>query len=204
LKTKTPEAKVIKGEVKEDDLKKHPLYLEIEQQYNKLSSSYQEDIERAKKEVEESFASRYVTDSVVKTAFAQLTNLKPVLPKNETAKNLYMNAFEDKLRKFKYQKSGDITLVLDPETGNRLDKNNGHPWSADEFINDMIRKSFDLEIIDDKGSPGGKGSSEGPGKVKKVGKWSSTYDIMIAKQKGEITPQEAREAKAAFLASQGG
>ena len=158
LKSEFEKSKASAGKSKltDDDVKKHPVFIDFEK--------------RAKKEKEEAIAAKenefthFKTGiertnklSIVKTkAVDVFTSLNPILSKvpaiAENQKKMFLREFDN----FGYEIAEDGDIVILNEKGERLENKNSYPITFPEFVKTKAESLFEFAVQDAKGGTGNK------------------------------------------------
>lgn len=145
----------------EDDVKKHPAYLN-------LQDSLAKQIQETEKTWQEKYANletthkRDVTVSGIKNkAFSILDSLNPVYPGSETVKNNLKNTFASTFERFDYQEVDGRTLIL--ENGKVKEDQHGNRVDLESFIKDTAAGYFEFKQNNGGGNSGGGGDDGGKG-----------------------------------------
>lgn len=142
--------------ISDDDIRKHPLFLEIEksripvQDFEKLKEEY----EAYKNQVQRS----QIYGNVKNSAWEIVAKMNPVMSENPVVAETRRQDFLSKLDGFEYEiNSGNILPVKD---GKRLEDAHGNAITFEAHIKDLAQKNFDFSKQTPKGNagndPGGK------------------------------------------------
>lgn len=162
------EAKAKPSELEEDKVKTHPAY-------TKREKELLAQITAKEKEVADKLAERDAKDqrertlSKVKQRAEELKSvLKPVLPDDEKIAKSQLRLLDLDINAVEFETDEDGTVLLKKD-GKRLEKDNGHPMSLDEYLEGAIRSNFQIQVSDKKGSAGDptKGTVKGAVALKK-------------------------------------
>lgn len=148
-----------------DDVKKHPLFLELEasktEEIEKLATEYDAKIEG----LETGYQKSQTLKDLKKRAITLLDAKKPVLPKDAVAasnqKELFANIFDA----YEYQKDGEKTLVL--EDGKRKEDAHGNPIYFEDLVDTTSSQYFEFQKQNKKGTPGEESGQGGGNAVPK-------------------------------------
>lgn len=169
------------GEITEDAIKKHPLYINT---VEKLSSekeaavlAVQGEFDNFKSELK----NKETFSSVASKAIDVFNSLKPVLSTDATKAKRQMEDFVTKLKEFDYEIQGDKIIVL--KDGKIHEDSHGNRIPFEKIIKEKADMYYDFHATDPKSSPGN-GKPEGDGAAKKfevvVPKTEQDYAAAIA------------------------
>ncbi len=163
------ESKAKPSELEEDKVKTHPAYTKREKEL--LGQLTAKEKELADKLAErDAKDQRERTLSKVKQRAEELKGvLKPVLPEDETIAKKQLRLLDLDINAVDYETDEDGTILLKDKEGKRLEKDNGHPMTVDEYLEAAIRGNFPIQVSEKKGSAGdpSKGTVKGAVALKK-------------------------------------
>lgn len=139
-----------KKEVTEDDIKRHPLFIDLESksiskdQYDKL----QQDFETYKREQARNTTMSVITDK----AWAVVAAKNPILSENPTVAENRRKDFLSKFCTYDYDFQDDKIVIL--KDGKRLEDAHGNLKQFDNFVMELAEMNFDFRKQDDKGNAG--------------------------------------------------
>lgn len=170
-------AKGSKGsKLTDDDVKKHPLYLQLESsrvpkdEYDKLRTEY----EGFKKNTQrESILSR-IRDKAWEIVAAK----NPIMSENQAVATNRKNDFLQKFNAFDFEEQDGQILVL--QEGKRLEDAHGNPRQFSSFVLDMASLNFDFRAQEDKGNGGNKGGG-GPAIITETPRTKAELNAVLDK-----------------------
>lgn len=180
-----------KIKITDDDVKKHPLYLDLEKsriakaEYDALKGEYDEfktNIERDKK-----------FSSIKETASSLLDSMKPIISENPAVAKTRKDDFLKKFESFDYQKDGDDTIILNPD-GSRKEDKHGNPVTLEDFVKEIASLNYDFPKQDDKGN----GGADDDGKKSFNFSVPKNDEEYVAAVRGAKTPEERIAIKTAY------
>lgn len=180
-------------QVTDDDIKKHKSYLELEKNYNKVLEDLPSKIEAAKNEVLTEYQKKERIAKAKGLGLPVFEKMKPILPEDAQIRKkqvdtLLLNDFE----KFDYQFEGDEILVIDPDTGKRLENAYKQPITFENFVSGIAQKGFAFMKSDPKQSTGSKpGQSNPAGGNVTVPKDMAEYRKLMADKSISIEDKKA-------------
>ena len=145
-----------KGKVKEltdDEIKKHPTFLDYERKWKKEK----EEAVTAKENEFVTFRSQIERSEKINKVRARANDIfgvmKPILPadvtKAEKQKILFFKQFDE----YDYEISNDKDIFMIKD-GKRLENSNGYPILLDDFVKERIQDVYELQKQDAKGGTG--------------------------------------------------
>ena len=153
-----------KGELTDDDVKKHPVYLNTEKSFKKQIADQKTEYENKLTELQTK-AQRESTFSVVKeNANAILDGLNPILSKNPKVAGTIRNQFLAELQGYDFEKQADGTWLVTKD-GKVLEDGHGHSKSFEDIIKATAENYFDFQENNGGGNAGNQndGGSGGSG-----------------------------------------
>lgn len=149
-----------KSKLTDDDVKKHPLYLELEKakktEVETLKTEYETKI-KAELDSREYERLLGTVDQEADKIFATLGT--PVLPEDATiAQKHKQKLLFDELRGFKFQKNGDDVIVL-KQDGTRVEDKAGNAKSLKDIVAEIAKGNFVFKASEDRKSAGNGGDS---------------------------------------------
>ena len=151
-----------KGELTDDDVKKHPVYLNAEKTFKKQFADQKTDYETKLSELQTK-AQRESTFSVVKeNANAVLEGLKPILSKNPKVAGTIKNQFLSELQGYDFEKQADGTWLVTKD-GKVIEDGHGHSKSFEDIIKATAENYFDFEENNGGGNAGNQDENGGSG-----------------------------------------
>lgn len=148
------------GEITEDAIKKHPLYINT---VEKLSSEKEAAVQSVQGEFDKfksELKNKETFSSVASKAMDLFNGLKPILSSDAAKAKHQMEDFVSKLKGYEYEIQGDKVIVL--KDGKVLEDDHGNRIPFDKIVKETANKYYDFHVTDPKSSPGnGKAGSEG-------------------------------------------
>jgi hypothetical protein len=149
-----------KSKLTDEDVKKHPLYLELEKakktEVETLKTEYETKI-KAELDSREYERLLGTVDQEADKIFATLGT--PVLPEDATiAQKHKQKLLFDELRGFKFQKNGDDVIVL-KQDGTRVEDKAGNAKSLKDIVAEIAKGNFVFKASEDRKSAGNGGDS---------------------------------------------
>ena len=152
------------GDITEETLKTHPLYLKLEgkqkqafdEKYESLKSEYEgfkTDIERKR-----------AMQGVKAKAKESFLSLNPVLSEDKAKADKQIDLFLRGLDEYGYVVDGDTFIVTKGD--DRLEDAHGNPIKIEDFVADRAKEYFDFKQQTDRQSPGNRSDVGGSAKKK--------------------------------------
>lgn len=144
------ENKKTKSALTDDDIKKHPLYRQLEkervpkEEYEKVISEFDDYKSQA--------ARREVLAQVKPKVWGVVTGMNPKLPTDQKVAETYRNAFLSVFDSYDYQIENDDVLVL--KDGKRVEDNFGNPLKFEDFVKSNASNYFEFNKQEAKGGAG--------------------------------------------------
>lgn len=132
-----------KGEVTEDDVKKHPAYQSLESKYKTDLKKKEEEWSGKLEEIQEGYKKKEVFGSVKNKALVLLDSLKPVLPSNANVAANQKEWFVRDLEGYEYDTQGDRIVVM--KDGKVLEDKHGHSIGFDDFVKSTASNFFEFQ-----------------------------------------------------------
>lgn len=166
-----------KPKLTDDEVKKHPIYLELEKNSvtKERYETLQGEFDGFKKNQEKSEKLSRVNEFVLR----ELELLKPVVSENAEVRINRQKDFLAKFEQWDYQlQDGADPLILDAE-GNRIEDGHGNPVAWKDFVKKNASLYYDFKVQDPKGSSGSGGDEGEKFKGIKVPESKEEYSKMI-------------------------
>lgn len=154
IKANTTAATKKAGQITEDDIKKHPIYLKLEKEYSKAQKEAE-----AKNELEsklKNFERKSKFDRIKEKALIEFKKLNPVLSedpvKQANQQAMFLKEF-DNFEDFEITEDGEIIAMLN---GKRYENKLGNVVPFTEITKEIADKYFDYKKQETKGGAGNK------------------------------------------------
>lgn len=164
-----------KGEITEDDVKKHSVYQTLEAKYKKDLKAKETEWQTKLSEVETKYKTETTFKSVETKALAALDGLKPVLPGNPEIAANQKQWFIGALKNYEFDlQDGDRIVVM--KDGKVLDDGHGNSLEFNDLVKSTASKFFEFQKNNGGGNagnsnentpPAGGGSGDYPAGIKK-------------------------------------
>lgn len=186
------------GEVNEDAIKKHPLYIST---VERLQQEKEAAIVEESKKLEQFHSEikrKETFNNVSKKALDIFASLKPILSKDTQKATNQMNDFIEKLQGYEYDIQGEEVIVL--KDGKVVEDKHGNRIKFEKIVKDEAEKRYDFHVADQRSSPANGKDSHDTNKVSfsfDIPKNQAEYDSMISDSR--IPVAERMAAKEAYL-----
>lgn len=165
-----------------DDITKHPEYIKLQLETDKLLKAKDRDWQKKIDEREAEFNYKTVFGEVKDNALAELDNLKPILPEDARKAQRWREKFVEEIGRFQYQKSEDAIVVM--REGKPVQDSHGYGVSFQDHVRSIAGDLFEFQAADERSAPGNKTNPTKP-----TGTIKSHAEYIDAMKKAK-TPQE--------------
>lgn len=166
------------GEVTEDVIKKHPLYLTMQEQKDAEIKKALEEGETKLTGFQKELSKKETFNKVSSEASKIFHSLKPILSKDPVKAKTQEEDFIAKFRDFDFEIQGERIVVL--KDGKVLENANGKTVAFENLIKETGLKYFDVHIVDPKQNAGNHTTNAGDKKVYDVPKTQEEYEKLIS------------------------
>ena len=150
-------------ELNEAQLKKLPFVMQLEKRLQEAETSAEEKWKKVLAEKEEAWQQKELFGTVKESALGIIDTLKPVLSqdpaKAQAQKNVILRELE---QNYRFMRNGDEIVLLDKETGERLDNENGHALRFEDVVKKHTTSYYDLQASDPRSSSARKPDEQAP------------------------------------------
>lgn len=156
------------GDLTDEAVKKHPLYLQIEASKQSAIDELKNEYEGKITDINTQYKKGQVFSAIKRDARSILAGFNPIVSENKVVANNRELDFLNKLEKYDYQTAEDGNhLVLDKETGNRIEDPHGNPIKFTDVIKGTAELYYDFAKQGLKGSAGNE-DDKGAGSHKNI------------------------------------
>lgn len=142
-----------KGEITEDDVKKHPTYQTLESRYKKELKAKDEEWSTKLTEIETRFKTESTFKSIEERALATLDGLKPVLPGNPEVASNQKKWFVSALKDYQFEiQDGNRVLVM--KDGKVVEDGHGNSLDFSELVKNTASQFFEFQKNNGGGNAG--------------------------------------------------
>ena len=176
------------GDLTEESIKTHPLYLKLE---SKTKEAFEEKIKELSTQFDDyknGVEKRNALMSVKALAKQEFLALNPVLSQDPARAERQTNLFLKELEAYGYIGDNDTYIITNGDS--RLEDAHGNPIPFPTFIKNKASEMFDFQVQGDRGSPGNTHAGAG-GTKKKITK--DEYNKLIAQYEKERNWEAMKE-----------
>jgi len=152
-----------KSKASDDDIKRHPLFLDLER--NSVKKDQYEAIVGEFDNYKRQETRRNALRQVQQKAWDLTASKNPVLSDNPTVAETRKNDFLTKFEAYDYELVEDMIVVV--KDGKRLEDKHGNVITFDNHVNGIASSCFDFKKQSDKGNAGNQGNPQGSSGVPK-------------------------------------
>lgn len=143
LTAKTSEAGK-KGQLTDDDVKKHPIYQAAEKAFKKQLADKETEYKTKLTEVESAAKKAQTFSSVKDNALAILEGLNPIYAKNPKVATTIKNQFLNELQGFEFERQADGSWLVTKD-GKVVEDGHGHSKSFEDIIKETSENYFEFQ-----------------------------------------------------------
>lgn len=148
-----------KGEITEDDVKKHSVYQTLESRYKKDLKSKDDEWQTKLTEIQSNYKKEETFSAVKSKALSILEGLKPVLPGDPTVANNQKGWFVGALKDYEFDLQDDRVVVM--KEGKVIEDNHGNSLGFDELVKSTASKFFEFQKNNGGGNAGNNNDGAG-------------------------------------------
>lgn len=181
-------AKLPKGDtLKEEDIKKLPLYRTLEQQLQAQEQTFAQKLDAALKAKDAEHNRERVSNMVKAEAQDFLNTLDPILHDDPVKRATFQALYLDQVASLSYQvenDNGKASFLLLDKDGKRLEDQHGHPVKVNEKWKAIASSIYDFKVSEERHSAPANGNAGGNGAsktlvVKKPGSYAEWEEMMV-------------------------
>jgi hypothetical protein len=165
-------------ELKEDAVKRHPIYLDA---IEKLTKEKDEAVKLEQNkfvEFENGIKKKETFGSVANKAIEIFNNLKPILSKDPSKQANQLEDFKAKLGTYEYEIQGDRILVL--KDGKALEDAHGNRIPFEKIVKETADRYYDFQVAEQRSSAANQNQQNSNNQGK-------TFNIQVPKTEAEYT-----------------
>lgn len=186
------------GEITDDLIKKHPIYLTMQEQKDAEIQTALADGEKKLSGFQTELSKKETFSKVASKALELFHSLKPVLSKDAAKIKASEQIILNDLSKYDWEIQGDRFVPL--KDGKILETANGNPIAFDKLVKDSTNFYFDVHAIDPKQSAGNQKSDANKQVFNfEVPKTDAEYTKMVSDSSKSI--EERQAIKEAYMKS---
>lgn len=150
----------------DDDVKKHPVYVNAEKQWQKQAKEAKDSGEKALNDFKAQVEGEKVFGDVSKEALSIFDKMNPVLSSDAGKAAKQREMVTRMLSDYKYERIDGVTVITD-KNGNVVEDNLKNKVTLEAHVKSLVEPYFDFNVADPRKAPnggnGGNGGSGGPG-----------------------------------------
>lgn len=186
------------GEITEDAIKKHPLYLAKEKEVQTVAKNVEKEWKTKLTELEQAQAKKETFKVVEQRAIAEFEKLNPVLSPDPIKAARQRELLIKELAANGYQVDGENILTLNPD-GTRKEDGHGNAYKFQDLVRETADKYFDFKVAEDRSSAGNTNQNPQATTKKFTGQMPKTQDDYFKIVNNEDIPIDQRlEVKEAW------
>lgn len=143
-------------ELTEAQLKKLPYVMNLEKQVQEIGKTAEEKWQKVLSEKEEAWQQKELFGQVKDKGLQIFESLKPILSEDPNRAAAQKNIFLRELENYKYMVNEGQIILLDRETGERKNNDQGYPIKFDDVVKNITTQYFDLQVSEKRASTGRK------------------------------------------------
>jgi hypothetical protein len=183
------EVKKVKGNG--EDISAHPEYVKLKLENDKALKAKDKEWQKKIDEVEVTHSKQLIFSKIKDRAFAELDNLKPILPEDSRKAQKWREKFIEEFKNFEYQEQDGKFIII--KDGKPLQDSHGYTKSFEDHVKETASDFFEFQTAEARSSAGNKQAEGTNGKVVVKDKDDYTEKTRLAK-----TPQERIELLNAY------
>lgn len=157
---KQPSSK--KGDLTDDDVKKHPAFIKMEADFKKQLKEQKETLDKEIGDLKAGYSKKELFTEVSKEGLKEFDSLNPVLSENSDKAAAQRQLVVDKLEGYDWEKVEGKFIAL--KDGKRVENEFGHPLELKDLVKQTGELYFDFRKAEERESPNGdKNKNQGSG-----------------------------------------
>lgn len=183
--------KITEGKEGSDDVTKHPDYIKLKFETDKLLKNKDKEWQKKLDDRETEFKRQAVFGKVKDKALAELENLNPILPEDARKAAKWKEKFIEEIARFEYQENDSSVVVL--KEGKPVSDSHGYSLTFPDHIKTIASDMFEFRASDSRTSPGHQSTPTPPAFTPR-----SNSEYIDAMQKAK-TPQERVQIMRSYI-----
>jgi len=183
------EVKKVKGNG--EDITAHPEFVKFKLETDKVLKAKDKEWQKKMDEQEVAHTKQLVFSKVKDRAFAELDNLRPILPEDSRKAQKWREKFIEEFKNFEYQEQDGKFIII--KDGKPLQDSHGYTKSFEDHVKETASDFFEFQTAEQRSSAGNKQAEGKSGEV--VVKDENDY---VEKTRAAKTPQERIELLNAY------
>jgi hypothetical protein len=153
-----------KDKLTDEDIKRHPLYLQLEQEKTKAVKKVEDEWTAKWNDKEKEIKKGTVLSTVRQRALEKFDELNPELPKDPKIAAKQKEWFLKELESdFEYELSEDGKSLIPLQNGEAAKDSHGNAITFDDLIKERVSSSFVIPVVKPKDGAGGNRQQQGAG-----------------------------------------
>jgi hypothetical protein len=182
------EVKKVKGNG--EDISTHPEYVKLKLENDKVLKAKDKEWQKKLDEVEVTHTKQLIFSKVKDRAFAELDNLRPILPEDSRKAQKWREKFIEEFKNFEYQEQdGKLIIIKD---GKPIQDSHGYTKSFEDHVKETASDFFEFQTAEQRSSSGNKEVESKGGIIVK------DENDFVEKSRQAKTPQERIELLNAY------
>lgn len=175
----------------DDQVKAHPLYLQLEKKYQSDLEAAKSDGQKALEEFKTGVERRNRLSAVQQEARKYLLSRKPVLSSDATKQENQIGLFLQQFEGYDFEPREDGGF-LPMKDGKRIENEHGHPVDLKTLADKVADSYFDFQVQDAKGNggngnpPGGAGTGSGKAPASEEELWRAYNAAQTQEEKNAV------------------
>jgi hypothetical protein len=146
------EVKKVKGNG--EDISTHPEYVKLKLENDKVLKAKDKEWQKKLDEVEVTHTKQLIFSKVKDRAFAELDNLRPILPEDSRKAQKWREKFIEEFKNFEYQEQdGKLIIIKD---GKPIQDSHGYTKSFEDHVKETASDFFEFQTAEQRSSSGNK------------------------------------------------
>lgn len=147
----TTELEKVKGKG-DEDITAHPEYLKLKSESDRMLKAKDKEWQKKIEEIETKHTRESMFAKVKDRAFAELDNLRPILPEDAKKAQKWKEKYIEDFRAYDFTEQDGMIVVL--KDGKPLQDSHGYNKSFADLVKETASEIFDFQTADDRTSPG--------------------------------------------------
>ena len=139
----------------DDDVKKHPLFIQLEQ--SRVPKEEHEKVVNEYTDFKKNIVKNTVISKAKQMAWDEVAKKNPILPQNQTIASTLKNKFLEEFTNFDYEDQDGKLIVLKGEK--RVEDQHGNLKPFEGVVMDIASNFFEFQKQGEKGAPGNNGGT---------------------------------------------
>lgn len=188
----TSKQKTSKSSMTDDDVKKHPAFVQMENTFKKQLKEQKEDFENQIHTKENEYKKKETFGNVSKQGLKIFESLNPILSSNSEKAANQKNDFVAKLNGYEYEEvEGKVIISKD---GAVLEDGHGNKIDFEKFVKSIAEQFYDFKVAEIRTAPGSTTTSTEPPQFSSTIKTKADYERAMNSAKSLVEKKSIQEA----------